>query len=208
MSIQSTINQGMSVAALLFSQTDFAKETRDVRILNRDIGKLEQIQESGRKEITEYVKGADEGAKVEAEDIKENVPGYGTMLEAEEALLEKHRQLSSIRPTRENIENYGYAKRNMAGYDREAYANPADYTFGYVKGKEYDTYNVGKKQKQDTAKDAAKDALAAEADRIAATPSFDLSKLAEGPRARVERAYQRAERDTYYLNKNKKEDTK
>lgn len=206
MSIQSTINQGMSVAALLFSQSDFAKETRDVRILNKDIGKLEQIQESGRKEITEYVKGADEGAKVEAEDIKDNVPGYGTMLEAEEALLEKHRQLSSIRPTRENIENYGYAKRNMAGYNREAYANPADYNFGY--SKEYDTYHVGKKQKQDTAKTAANDALAAEAERIAATPSFDLSRLAEGPRARVERAYQRAERDTYYLNKNKKEDTK
>ena len=206
MSIQSTINQGMSVAALLFSQSDFAKETRDVRILNKDIGKLEQIQESGRKEITEYVKGADEGAKVEAGDIKDNVPGYGTMLEAEEALLAKHRQLSSIRPTRENIENYGYAKSNMAGYDREAYANPADYTFGYHKG--YDTYSVGKKQKQDAAKIAANDALAAEAERIAATPSFDLSKLAEGPRARVERAYQRAERDTYYLNKNKKEDTK
>lgn len=206
MSIQSTINQGMSVAALLFSQSDFAKETRDVRILNKDIGKLEQIQESGRKEITDYVKGADEGAEVEAADIKDSVPGYGTMLEAEDALLAKHRQLASIRPTRENIENYGYAKRNMGGWDREAYANPEDYTFGYHKG--YDTYHVGKKQKQDAAKASAADALTAEADRIAATPSFDLSRLAEGPRARVERAYQRAERDTYYLNKNKKEDTK
>lgn len=49
------------------------------------------------------------------------------------------------------------------------------------------------------------EALANEQSRIANSNEImrglDLDKLAEGPRARVERAYKKAEKDTYYLNK-------
>lgn len=49
------------------------------------------------------------------------------------------------------------------------------------------------------------EALANEQSRIAnsneVVRGLDLDRLAEGPRSRVERAYKKAEKDTYYLNK-------
>lgn len=48
MSIQSTLNQGMSVAALLFSQSDFAKDLRGVRVAKRDIATYETMADEGR----------------------------------------------------------------------------------------------------------------------------------------------------------------
>ena len=202
MSIQSTINQGMSVAALLFSQSDFAKETRDIRMAEKNINKLSTISNEASEGIKAYVTGDPELIH-EGVDVKADVPELGIKARAQEDIAGEREKIARLRPTSENIASHIKAQENIGeGTLADAYHNPEKYTFRTVDGK------MSWRMKQDTAKTAANDALAAEAERIAATPSFDLSKLAEGPRARVERAYQRAERDTYYLNKNKKEDTK
>lgn len=202
MSIQSTINQGMSVAALLFSQSDFAKETRDIRMAEKNINKLSAIGKEADYGISQYVEGA--GTDVSAADLKENLPEFGIAARTREQIAEQRQKIAELKPSKENIGKYTAAAEDAGEYSLvNAYKNPSSYTFGPREGA---LYGYTKKQKQDAAKASAADALTAEAERIAATPSFDLSKLAEGPRARVERAYKKAERDTKYLSK--KEDTK
>lgn len=200
MSIQSTINQGMSVAALLFSQSDFAKETRDIRLAERNIGKLSTISNEASEGIKAYITGDPELVH-EGTDVKADVPELGIKAKAQEDIAREREKIARLRPTSQNIAAHIEAQENIGESSlADAYHNPEKYTFRTVDGK------MSWRMKQDAAKDSAADALTAEAERIAATPSFDLSKLAEGPRARVERAYKKAERDTKYLSK--KEDTK
>lgn len=200
MSIQSTLNQGMSVAALLFSQSDFAKETREIRMANKNISKLSAISEEAGKGIRAYVTGDPELIH-EGTDVKSDVPELGIKTRAQEGIAREREKIAGLRPTTENIAANVEAQEQIGDFSfADAYHNPENYTFRTVDGR------VSLRRKADEAKMSADEALAAEAERIAATPSFDLSKLAEGPRARVERAYKKAERDTKYLSK--KEDTK
>ena len=189
MSIQSTLNQGMSVAALLFSQSDFAKDLRGVRVAKRDIATYETMADEGRtieggvEEKLAKIKNPSDEMKAEA---AENVATAQTAIA--EMGEQGYKTLFRLKPS----------AKTYADYQKHA----GD-TTNIQKEKERYLSKLGK---QEQAKMSADEALAAEAERIAATPSFDLSKLAEGPRARVERAYKKAERDTKYLSK--KEDTK
>lgn len=191
MSIQSTINQGMSVAALLFSQSDTAKNLRSIRMAKKDIATYETMADEGRTiegEVEERMANFTNPSNELRKEAAENVAAAQTTIA--EMGERGYKELFRLKPSAETYNAYQRHAGEPGNIQREK-----------------ERY-ISKLDKQKAEEIKANDAVAAEMERIAATPSFDLSKLAEGPRARVERAYQRAERDTYYLNKNKKEDTK
>lgn len=202
MSIQANINQGLSLLGLLASQSPMAQagrvkteERARVKSAEKSITKLEKIRDQGDEDILAYVQGA-EGMPLSAEQIKEEVPGYSTKIRAEKELANKYEQLAHLKPTEENLAGYNAALSSTQGYAHQAFENPKGYEFEY--DKKFGGYGVRQVQK---AKQKAAEALQVEAERIAATPSFDLDKLHPSARARVERAYKKAEHDTKYLNK-------
>lgn len=188
MSIQANINQTMSLAGLLFSQTPIAEEgkiaaqhKREVKEAKRGVNLAGQVETEA---LEKYEEVADEIGKKEGltEAQKDaslmETAEYQIWKETMSAETKAHSRLAELEPTEANIS--GMVNRRRA---------------------ELEQAEIEQK---------AKDALAAEQKRIAnsnkLTDMYDLSKLHEGPRARVDRAIKKAERDTKYLTK--KEDSK
>lgn len=194
MSIQSNINQTWSLAAFLLTQSDAVKDWHAANRTQKQIGKLENIQKEAKKGVAQYVEGA--GEEVPAAQVKEDVPELGIVAQTNSQIAEKTKSLAETKPTTKNIQKYIDAKEQAGpGSIVELYENPEEYVIGPRKNALYGYTKV-----QQT-KNKANEALQVEAERIAATPSFDLDKLHPSARARVERAYKKAEHDTKYLNK-------
>ena len=105
--------------------------------------------------------------------------------------------MASLKPSAKNVEAYSVAKSNArAAQERQDDPSSALYTL------KNGGISMTRLQKQQQAASAAQDAGAAEAERLAASNMLDLSKLDARTVDRVNRAYKKAEHDSYYLNKN------
>lgn len=204
MSIQSNINQTISLAGFLFSQSPLA-EKHKAKV--REEAAMETKQEAVNKAIDAYERFAEQGNEIDVavenwaekrakagvstspEQKKERAEAEQRgQLFIQEKGEEAYRSKYELDPTDRNYEMYVRAMAGRPDITRQ--------------GKNY----MSQLDKQIENRNKAADALAAEQSRIAASNSLDLSKLDERARPRVERAYKRAERDTKYLTK--KEDTK
>lgn len=212
MSIQSNINQGISLMGLLISQNPALREQAeykaDVERTQKRVNNLSEIEANYTEEIN---KALTEG-KTELKDFLDT--DAGGYLHAERAvsgeITSARKKLVELDPTAENLEAYaGYA-----GMNDDAFAHPENYTISPTTYKGQLTYSIGKKEpktatsKAEDAAERAADAGAAEAARIASSHMYDLSRLHDAPRARVERAIKRAERDTKHLKKDTTEEPK
>ena len=176
MSIQSNINQGLSLMSLLASQSPMAAAHREAVA---EAQKAEEIQRQADKDVETYERMAEHG--VEPED------------EAEAAV-----QLQ-------------IAEKGASAYQKQFELNPNTHNYGRYQASLRDVGELqgrlSKFQKQQQMKDSAADAGMAETQRLAEsrnlTNMLDLSKLDERTIDRVNRAYKKAEHDTYYLQKNK-----
>lgn len=182
MSIQANINQSISLMGMLASQTSLAETQRTkARLKAEDKAAIMQAD----KDIEVYEKVADYGKTPETEGER--------VVQQEIAEKGKRGYLSKfmLEPTEENLAMAERAADDIA--ELRAQKIPEEKTSSRA---------AEKRKAREEAEKAAQVSLEEEQMRIAKTPSFDLDKLAEGPRARVERAYKKAEKDTYYLNKN------
>lgn len=190
MSIQASINQTMSLAGLLFSQTPIAEEgrieaqhKRRVKEAKRDINLAQAAENEALDTYVETVEKISKAGKekglsdAEIDNSIMETAEYAVYKEAMAAETKAHSRLAELEPTKKNIS--GMVSRRRA---------------------EMEQLEVEQKARQ---------ALAAEQSRISksnqVTKSLDISKLDKRTLPRVERAYKRAERDTKYLTKNNQE---
>ena len=204
MSIQAQLNQTLSLAGLLYSQTPMAEAQRE-KI--REKAATEAKQKEVNKAIDAYERFAEHGAEIAevTEDWAEKRAAAGITTSPEQKKERAEAEQKGQLFIQERGENAYRSKFEMdpTGENYEAYVRAmADRPNITQQGKEY----ISQLDKQIQTRQKAADALAAEQARIAASNSLDLSKLDERARPRVERAYKRAERDTKYLTK--KEDAK
>lgn len=176
MSIQANINQGISLAGLLLSQTPMAATHREKVA---EAQRAEAAQRQADKDVETYERMADYGI----EPANEAEAAVQSMIaEKGAAAYEKQFELN---PTTKTYKQYTQALDAKGYYQREQ----------------------SRLSKSQETKNAAMDAGKAEAERIAEsrnlTNMLDLSKLDERTLGRVNRAYKKAEHDTYYLQKNK-----
>lgn len=176
MSIQANINQGISLAGLLLSQTPMAATHREKVA---EAQRAEAAQRQADKDVETYEKMADYGIE------PENEAEAAVQLQIAEKGAAAHQKQFELNPTTQNYRMYQASLRDISDLSGQ----------------------LSKFQKQQQTKDAAMDAGKAEAARIAEsrnlTNMLDLSKLDERTLGRVNRAYKKAEHDTYYLQKNK-----
>lgn len=212
MSIQSNINQGLSLVSLLLSQSPGAKakEADDAAAIAKatTIGK-----EEGKKEARE------ERAAQELEDTKRLFSEHSSLIKPYK-LTDKVTMETIDRHimSRENALRHGKKLQDLQPSDALA-DQLAQWTTEVrtLKGKLKETHELGRqtamRRKNKPNEDAAISAAAAlevEQDRIAAsnaiTRSLDISNIDERALPRLERAYSRAVRDTKYLSKGNTED--
>lgn len=207
MSIQANINQGISLAGLLLSQTPMAATQREKQ------AEAQRIEtEKGRigKQIENATKLKDQalvGIKTQLEEVPEGMTGEELDMgdfsdvsiynKQQVRLGELYERMATIDPTDENFDKYTQQITEAKEAEKRM-KNPQ--TLYQLKNG-----GVSMSQKRDMAKSAAADAGKAEAARLAEsrnlTNMLDLSKLDERTIDRVNRAYKRAERDTKYLTK-------
>lgn len=208
MSIQSNINQGISLLSLLASQTPAAAAHREKAAEEQRIE-----TEKGRvgKQIENATKLKDQalaGIKTQLEEVPEGMTGEELDMgdfsdvsiynKQQIRLGELHEQMARLDPSDENFDKYTQAITS-AKEAEERINNPKTSFYQLKNG------GVSLSQKRDKAKTSAADAGRVEAERLAEsrnlTNMLDLSKLDERTIGRVNRAYKKAERDTKYLTK-------
>lgn len=190
MNIQANINQGISLMSLLYSQTPMAEEARESMAHTRQIkgaeGKIKEAEKAENIALEEYQKILD-NPKITDEGILQSAE-YKGYTAAGEAVEDAYKDLMRLDPSTGTYKRI-VARQRESAEQREA------------------VEQVRKKSpidKQNETSIAANEALAAEQQRLANTPDF--SHIDERARPRLERAYNRALRDTKYLTK--KEGTK
>lgn len=196
MSIQSTINQGLSLAALLVSQSDFAKTQAEARRLGKEIDATKAVGGEALTGIKTALEGAEQPMTGEELDMGDFADA-SIYNESVIRLAGLHGRMASLKPSAANVEAYSTAKTS-AREAQERQADPSSALYTLKNG----GISMSRLQKQQQAASSAQDAGAAEAERLAASNMLDLSKLDERTIERVNRAYKKAQHDSYYLNKN------
>ena len=196
MSIQSTINQGLSLASLLISQSDFAKTQAEARRVGKEIDATKSVRNEALTGVKTALEGVEEPMTGEELDMGDFADA-SIYNESVIRLAGLQGRLASLRPSAKNVETYSTAKTN-AREAQERQDDPSSALYTLKDG----GISMSRLQKQQQAASSAQDAGAAEAERLAASNMLDLSKLDERTVGRVNRAYKKAEHDSYYLNKN------
>ena len=195
MSIQSNINQGISLASLLISQSDFAKTQAAARRLGKEIDANKAVGDEALAGIKAALEGAEQPMTGEELDMGD----YGDASIYNDSVIrlaDLRGRMASLKPSAENVEAYSMAKSNARdAQTRQDDPSSALYTL------KNGGISMSRLQKQQQMKESAVDAGMAEAARLADSNMLDLSKLDERTLDRVNRAYKRAERDTKYLTK-------
>lgn len=182
MSIQSNINQGISLLAMLATQTPMAEKQKAIQAEERaKQGHMRQAEAFGEiVKSDEFVRPSRDAAEAE---VKVGIANKG---------IEITRQLYEDEP------------------DKLGYETLVEFTrHRNMRQQEYDAYTDLEasrlQQKQQNATAMANLRAAMEWERMQEwndiSRSLDLSALDERTIPRVERAYKRAERDTKYLTK-------
>ena len=196
MNIQASINQGISLAALLVSQSDFAKTQAEARRLGKEIKATKSVESESLTGIKTALEGAEQPMTGEELDMGDFADA-SIYNESVMRLANLQGRMASLKPSAKNVEAYSVAKSNArAAQERQDDPSSALYTL------KNGGISMTRLQKQQQAASAAQDAGAAEAERLAASNMLDLSKLDARTVDRVNRAYKKAEHDSYYLNKN------
>ena len=193
MSIQSNVNQGISLVSLLASQTPMAAAQREKAVHSQQIKTLRE-NVSRAEEANYQALALAENAETEFKGNKEAEEAayevYGDTLKAE---LEARERLFREDPTAEDVRQLVLTRGAISGYET-----------GLAEARETADQKRGIKSKTAEATKKARENLAAEQERIAAsneiTRSLDISNIDERALPRLERAYRRAQRDTKYLS--------
>lgn len=114
MSIQSTINQGLSLAGLLVSQSPLAemtKENLELRGLQRNLKTAEDVTETAQITVEDIEKLPTEKERREAE------ASYSTALEREADIQE---EIYRRQPTRERLEGIIRTRSARSNFDEAA----------------------------------------------------------------------------------------
>lgn len=211
MSIQSTVNQGISLVSLLVAQSPAAQEKKknEAEQLSRASARGSA---TGRQEVKKQVEAQElENTRRLFDEHSALVQTYGHNIRTDET-IQRHID------TREAAMKHGKKLQDAEPDDARADLLAKWKTeIDWLKGRRKELINAGvearKKQKNKPQEDAAISAAAAlevEQDRIAAsnaiTRSLDISNIDERALPRLERAYNRAVRDTKYLSKGNTED--
>lgn len=196
MSIQSTINQGLSLASLLISQSDFAKTQAEARRIGKEIEATQAVRNKALTGIKTALEGVEQPMTGEELDMGDFADA-SIYNESVMRLAGLQGRMASLKPSTENVDTYSMAKTS-AREAQERQNDPSSALYTLKNG----GVSMSRLQKQQQAASAAQDAGAAEAERLAASNMLDLSKLDERTIERVNRAYKKAEHDSYYLRKN------
>lgn len=205
MSIQSNINQGVSLMSMLASQTPQAAERRANKEVEADIAKSEmkrkyKEQQDLKEATADYtlkqalVKDYDRSKKGtpggRSEGLKEHILTRQTAYTAGKRLLD-------LAPNEELAKTLGKYQEDITELNSQIKFNEQKNIQNKI------NKEVAKKVKEKEA--AAKSALAVEQERISNTPSFDFGKLHPDTMPYMERAYKKAMRDTKRINKAQEE---
>lgn len=188
MSIQSTVNQGISLLGFMIGQTPMAAAQREkaveaerTRKVKQDLARAGESTEASLSSLeTVLDTSKSEGEKRTAEDL------FSEQLKRE---IDIQTELFEREPTVERAQSLIHAR---------------------TASRDYDETLAEDRQENPTARATreAQSALAAEQNRLAAsneiTRSLDISNIDERALPRLERAYKRAQRDTRYLAKGEK----
>lgn len=172
MSIQSGINQALSVAGFLLPQTQWGQKQ----------AALQDIKAYEKK--AEFGKATDDPAELAAQrDIAESG-------------REAYRNLFNIEPSEAAYQGIVKSNRDILDINQGSFAMDTKKTSGGSTG------GGSIWDRLDNANSQARSSVMAEQARFAASPMiFDLSEIDERARPRVQRAINRAQRDTKYLAK-------
>lgn len=173
MSIQANFNQLLSLAAMAARFAPGAERKAQIRQLTK------RAEAAG----TTHTRATD--AATDEELLDPNSEAYKLTAMTEEESLSAQMDLFRADPTEENARSV-IKEREQVGLTKKEMAEARN----------------AREKAEGT---SPEEALANEQSRIAnsneVVRGLDLDRLAEGPRSRVERAYKKAEKDTYYLNK-------
>lgn len=174
MSIQSNINQSISLMGLLISQSEYAKHTQEVSRAKKNVATAGKAAEVAGESISDLPPDAS------LSTVEMHAGLYDETLGALESAEQR---LFSLDPTEKNYKEILKSRE------------------GRAEMKSAVSEEISSRKKAAEARAKAADAAEAEAERLRMSRMLDLSKLDERTTARVERAYKRAERDTKYLTK-------
>lgn len=174
MSIQANVNQMLSLAGMAARLAPGAERKAEIYQTKQNLDRAD----------TAFFKAMVEHEKVletnEVGSFKEEAAG-ALVNETEETVANLQRKLFELDPSTQNAKMAARAEGRLQAIEK------------------------AKTERERLLGSTPEEALVKEQSRIASSNEvvrgLDLDKLAEGPRARVERAYKRAEKDTHYLNK-------
>lgn len=169
MNIQSNINQTLSLAGLLWSQTSMAEE--------------QKVKQAQQRKVKENKKAIEEF---------ERMGDYGVIPETE---AEAAVQLAIAEKGRNAYQEQFMLDPHTKTYNKYLYAED------WVKELEGERDRISRNDAKRRAASALEDEVGRIEESNALTNMYDLSKIDERARPRLERAIKRAERDTQYLTK-------